>query len=171
VRRFLVGFGESISRLGLYVAAACLIVIVVINGANIVARYVFYAAFSWAEEAMLYVMIAGVFWGAIAVAWRGIEIRIDALVSRAGGRAERILKLVAALLSIGILIWLALVGSRVTSRLFDFDQRSTAMNLPMWIPHSAFVLGLMLLILMIVVRLLAPARGGQEADQAPDRGG
>jgi TRAP-type C4-dicarboxylate transport system permease small subunit len=171
VRRFIVSFGERTSRLGLFVAAACLIVVVLINGANVVARYLFHAAFSWAEEAMLFFMIAGVFWGAVAVAWRQAEIRIDAFVARTGQRAQRVLDLIASLIAIAILVWLLLVGWRVTSQLFAFDQRSTAMNLPMWIPHSALGSGLLLLILMTIARLFVHRDAGRPADQAPDKCG
>jgi len=157
VKRILVGFGESISSFCLAIAAACLFVIVAINGANVVARYVFFAPFSWAEEAMLFIMIAGVFWGAVAVAWRQVDIRIDAFVTRTSGRVQQLVRLIATLISIVILFWLFRVGSRVALQLFNFDQRSTALNLPMWIPHVAFASGLLLIILMMIARLLAPA--------------
>jgi TRAP-type C4-dicarboxylate transport system permease small subunit len=156
VRGFLVGFGNRISGLGLLVAAAGLILIVAINGANVVARYVFFAPFSWAEEAMLYIMIASIFWGAIAVAWRQVDICIDAFVNLTTGRLHRILRNVVSLISIAIVFSLFFVSSRVALSMFNFDQRSDALHLPIWIPHSAFASGLLLVILMLAVRLLAP---------------
>jgi TRAP-type C4-dicarboxylate transport system permease small subunit len=172
VRRFLVLFGDRVSHIGLAIAAICLIAVVAINGANVVARYVFRTPFSWAEEAMLYIMIAGVFWGAIAVAWRQADICIDAFVMRASGRAQRILRSAATLISVGILIWLLIVGLRVTLLQFNYGQHSNALNLPMWIPHSAMVSGILLIILMTVARLLAPARAGTQAHgETPEQGG
>ncbi len=156
MRRFLVGFGNRISGFGLWVAAAGLILIVAINGANVLARYVFSSPFSWAEEAMLYIMIAGVFWGAIAVAWRQVDICIDAFVNLTAGRLHRILRAIASLISIAIVFSLFLVSVRTAMSMFNFDQRSDALHLPMWVPHSAFASGLLLVILMMAARLLAP---------------
>jgi C4-dicarboxylate transporter DctQ subunit len=153
---FLVGFGNRVSGLGLLVAAASLMLIVVINGANVVARYVFRSPISWAEESMLYIMIAGVFWGAIAVAWRQVDICIDAFVNLTTGRLHRVLRAIASLISIAIVFSVFLVSGRVALSMFNYDQRSDALHLPMWIPHSAFASGLLLVILMMAGRLLAP---------------
>jgi C4-dicarboxylate transporter DctQ subunit len=156
VRRFLVGFGNRISGLGLSVAAVGLILVVAINGANVVARYVFRSPFSWAEEAMLYIMIASISWGASAVAWRQVDICIDAFVSLTTGRLHRILRAIASLISIAIMFLLFILSSRTALSMFNFDQHSDALRLPMWIPHSVFAFGLLLVFLMMAARLLAP---------------
>ena len=52
-----------IANLGLALAAAALLFVVAVNAANIIARYVFRSAFSWAEESMLFAMIFGVYVG------------------------------------------------------------------------------------------------------------
>src|SRR5215216_5302460 len=77
----LVRLGRHVSSIGLWLAAAALLVIVALNGVNIVLRYFFFAAFSWAEEAMLYLMIFGGYAGAISVAWQQAHIRIDAVLN------------------------------------------------------------------------------------------
>ncbi len=157
MRSFLVGFGNRLSAFGLRVAAVSLLVIVAINAANVVARYVFSSPISWAEESMLYIMVAGVFWGAIAVAWRHIDICIDAFVNLASSRLRQVLQGVTTLISIGILFSLFLMSSRVALSMFNFDQRSDALRLPMWIPHTAFASGLFLVVVMMAARLLASA--------------
>jgi C4-dicarboxylate transporter DctQ subunit len=156
VKQFLVGFGNRISGFGLVVGAASLILVVAINGANVVARYVFRSPFSWAEEAMLYIMIAGIFWGATVVAWRQVDICIDSFVNLATGRLHRILRVIASSISIAIVFSLFLVSCRTALSMFNFGQRSDALHLPMWIPHIAFASGLLLVILMMVARLLVP---------------
>lgn len=170
MRRFIDWFGDNISNVGLTVAAAGLIVIVAINGINVVARYVFRSPFSWAEAAMLFIMIVGVFWGAIAVAWRQVDICIDAFVNLASGHFRIVLRTISSLISIGILSSLFVVSSRVTLQLYSFGVTNDALRLPMWIPHSAFASGLLLIILMTVARLFAPARSeAQEADHKRDQ--
>jgi C4-dicarboxylate transporter DctQ subunit len=163
LRQFLLGFGRTISGIGLTVAGACLIIDVAINGANVVARYVFRQPFSWAEEAMVYIMIAGVFWGGAAVAWQQVDIRIDAFIDLATGRLRAILHVLATLISIVILCLLFQMSLRVTTQLYNFGQRNDALNMPVWIAHSAFASGIFLIILMTIARLLAPKETAADA--------
>ena len=166
MRQFLLGFGRTISGVGLTVAGVCLIIDVVINGANVVARYVFSQPFSWAEEAMVYIMIVGVFWGGAAVAWRQIDIHIDAFVNLTSGSLRAVLRTFATLISIVILCVLFRMSLLVTSQLYSFGQRNDALNMPVWIAHSAFASGILLIILMTIARLFAP----KEPDtQTPDK--
>src|SRR5262245_14279147 len=74
--------GDALTRLCLAIAAASLVCIVAINGANVIGRYFFGRPFSWAEELMLFLMILGVFSGAIAITWRNMHIRIDIVIER-----------------------------------------------------------------------------------------
>ena len=162
MRQFLLGFGRTISGIGLAVAGACLVIVVIINAANVFARYVFLQPFSWAEEAMVYIMITGVFWGGAAVAWRQIDIRIDAFVNLARVRLRAILQTLATVISIVVLCALFQASLRVTSQLYSFGQRNDALNMPVWIAHTAFASGLLLIILMTIARLIAPEIPGAE---------
>jgi TRAP-type C4-dicarboxylate transport system permease small subunit len=156
LRQLLRGFGRTISGIGLAVAGVCLVIDVAINGANVAARYVFRQPFSWAEEAMVYIMIAGVFWGGAAVAWQQVDIRIDAFINLATGRLRAFLQLLTTSISIVILCLLFQMSLRVTTQLYNFGQRNDALNMPVWIAHSAFASGIFLIILMTIARLLAP---------------
>ena len=166
--QLLLGFGRTISSIGVTIAGLCLIIDVAINGANVFAHYVFTQPFSWAEEAMVYIMITGVFWGGAAVAWRQIDIRIDAFVNLASERLRSILQILATLISIVILCSLFQASLRVTSQLYGFGQRNDALNMPVWIAHAAFASGLLLIILTTIARLLAPDKPDAHA---PDKEG
>jgi TRAP-type C4-dicarboxylate transport system permease small subunit len=96
--------GDLVTQACLTVAAAALIGVVAINGANVLARYVFISPFSWAEEAMLFLMILSVFSGAIAVTWRGIHIRIDTFIDLAPPAVRQVVLATGALVSIAVLI-------------------------------------------------------------------
>src|SRR5262249_36809157 len=69
-RRSLFCLGARIADIGLWAGAAALLAIVALNAVNIVLRYFFRTPLSWAEEAMLYLMILGVYVGAVSVAWQ-----------------------------------------------------------------------------------------------------
>jgi len=155
LRRHILGFGRTISGIGLNVAALCLILDVIINGANVVARYVFYQPFSWAEEAMVYIMITGVFWGGAAAAWRQIDIHIDAFINLAGPSLRGAFRLLANLISIVMLCVLFQTSLSVIVRLYGYGQRNDALNMPVWIAHAAFASGLFLILLMSIARLIA----------------
>ena len=63
-------------------AGAMLVASVAINFVNIIGRYVFSVSITWAEEAMLFLMIGCVFLAAGPVGYLGRHIRMDVVVSR-----------------------------------------------------------------------------------------
>src|SRR5262245_49569926 len=88
--RSLFWLGTRIADIGLWAGAAALLAIVVLNAINIVLRYFFNAPLSWAEEALLYLMIFGVCVGAVSVAWQQAHIRIGAVLAVAPPARRRI---------------------------------------------------------------------------------
>jgi TRAP-type C4-dicarboxylate transport system permease small subunit len=151
--------GTAVADLGLWAAAAALLAIVVLNAINITLRYFFRSPLSWAEEAMLFLMIFSVYIGAVSVAWRQAHIRIDAIIDFAPPRRRRILQVLSTLVTTAVLVPVVLASYRVTSLLFDFDQRSDAMHLPMWIPQAVVPLSLLLIVLMSLLRILVSMNG------------
>lgn len=155
---FIVWLCDGISQACLVIAALSLLCIVAINGANVVARYFFGRAFSWAEELMLFLMILGVFTGAVAVTWRNLHIRIDTLVERLPPAIGRAAMLVAALASIAILAVVTFASFRLVSLLQSMDQRSDALNAPSWLPQSFLTIGLGMMALMMLARIVVSLR-------------
>jgi TRAP-type C4-dicarboxylate transport system permease small subunit len=155
---FITWLCDGISHACLVIAALSLLGIVAINGANVVLRYFFGSPFSWAEELMLFLMILGVFTGAVAVTWRNLHIRIDTLVDRLPPAWRRAVSVVATLVSIGILAVVVIASSRLVALLQEMDQRSDALNAPSWIPQSFLTIGLTLVALMMAARLVLSFR-------------
>jgi C4-dicarboxylate transporter DctQ subunit len=167
VHPLLLRLGTRVSTIGLWLAAAALCAIVVLNAVNIVLRYFFFAAFSWAEEAMLYLMIFGVYTGAVSVAWQQAHIRIDAFVHLAPPRWRQALAVVSTIVLAAILVPVVLASSRVVGLLFEFDQRSDALHLPMWIPQSIIPFALLLIVVMSLVRMTVPVADEPERLKPP----
>jgi TRAP-type C4-dicarboxylate transport system permease small subunit len=161
--------GTRTAFVGLWLAAFALLLIVALNGVNIVLRYFFSAALSWAEEAMLFLMIFGVYAGAISVAWHQAHIRIDAFINMAPLAYRRALNIVSTLVLAGFLIPVILASYRVTGMLFEFDQRSDAMNLPIWIPQAVIPVAMLLIVVMSLLRIFVPAE--DTGDDPQDRVG
>jgi TRAP-type C4-dicarboxylate transport system permease small subunit len=163
-RRTLLLVGTRIADLGLWAGGAALLVIVALNAVNIVLRYFFRAPLSWAEEAMLYLMIFGVYVGAISVAWQQAHIRIDAVLDFAPPARRKFLEIVSTLVLAAALVPVVLASFRVVSLLFDFDQRSDALHLPIWIPQSVIPISLLLIVAMSLLRILVQLTGDGVAD-------
>ena len=134
-------------------AGAMLVLSVSINFANIVGRYFFSVSLSWAEEAMLFLMIGCVFLGAGPVGWTGRHIRMDVVVSLLPERGRKAFELFSDLVTIATCIAIAIFAWPVMTMLAELDQRSASANIPLVIPQAAVPLGLLLMALLIAVRL------------------
>lgn len=135
-------------------AGAMLAVSVGINFANIVGRYFFSVSISWAEEAMLFLMIGCVFLGAGPVGWLGRHIRMDVVVLLLPPGARKAFDVFADLVTIATCIMLAVFAWPVVTMLAELNERSATANIPLVIPQSVVPLGLMLMALLIAARLV-----------------
>jgi TRAP-type C4-dicarboxylate transport system permease small subunit len=150
----------ALERVGDLVALACLVIasvslftIVGINGANVLIRYAFSSAWSWAEEAMLFLMVLMVFAGAVAATWRGAHLQLDILLERLPPAWRRAAILLAAALSVALLGVLSASSYTVVALLYRFGQKSAALEFPMWIAQGCVSAGFVLIALMILLRL------------------
>jgi C4-dicarboxylate transporter, DctQ subunit len=135
-------------------AGAMLVASVAINFANIIGRYFLSVSLSWAEEAMLFLMIGAVFLAAAPVGWLGRHIRMDVVVSLLPPRARKFFELFADLVTIATCVMLAVFAWPVITMLTELDQRSESANIPLVIPQALVPLGLLLMALLIAVRLI-----------------
>jgi len=146
--------GDAISYVCLVFAAIALFVIVGICGANVACRHFAGFAFSWGEEAMLFLMILMIFAGATAAAWQGSHMHLDMLVRRLPLVWRKASIIASATISVVLLLTLSVASSEVVSALYRFDQRSVALEFPMWIPQGSVTAGFIMMAVMIVLRLV-----------------
>ena len=149
-------------------AGAMLIASVGINFANIIGRYFFSVSLSWAEEAMLFLMIGCVFLGAGPVGWMGRHIRMDVVVSLLPRRARMAFDLLSDLVTIATCVALAIFAWPVMTMLAELDQRSESANIPLVIPQAALPVGLLLMALLIAIRLFVQGLGHGEVISPED---
>ncbi|MPZ37295.1 MAG: TRAP transporter small permease subunit [Rhizobiales bacterium] len=155
--------GDALTQFVLAIAAVSLLSIVAINGANVVARYLFRSPFPWAEELMLFLMILAVFAAAIAVTWRNLHIRIDTFIERASPAVRRVALVVGTMIAIAAIMTVVVVSFRVVALLYEFDQRSDALDVPSWIPQSFVPIGLGTIALIMAVKLVLALAEAQRA--------
>ena len=135
-------------------AGVLLIASITLNFANVIGRYFFNTSIFWAEEIMLYLMVACVFLGNGVVAWSGRQLRMDVIVAMMPAPVQKVLELVAELTFIVVAVAIVVFAWPVIRDLWMFDQRSQSAELPMVIPQIMVPIGLSIMAFLVVVRLL-----------------
>jgi len=149
-------------------AGTMLIASVGINFVNIIGRYVFSTSITWAEEAMLFLMIGGIFLGAGPVGYLGRHIHMDIVVLALPPRMRRFFEIFSDLVTIATCVALAVFAWPVVSMLAELDQRSDTANIPLAIPQSALPIGLLLTAFLIAMRLILHGHGRSEIGPRQD---
>jgi TRAP-type C4-dicarboxylate transport system permease small subunit len=153
-------FGELVFiRIPNVIIGTLLFLAIGINLANVIGRYGFGGAVFWAEEVMIYMVIWSVFLGAVAITYCGEHINMDLFSSRFRGVWRVLLNtLITALFLLGS-AFVVFQSYRVVSLHFRGGTVSVAAGVPMYIPHSALLIGFGLMILAVLFRLRAYLTG------------
>jgi TRAP-type C4-dicarboxylate transport system permease small subunit len=133
--------------------AVLLLVAVALNFANIVGRYVFSAPIASAEEVMLFLLVGIVFLGNSVVGYENKQLRMDVVLQALPARMRHGLEVLADLTMIAVCVALIVLGWPAVEMLAEFDQRSQAADIPLWIPQALVPIGLGLNALLVAVRL------------------
>lgn len=139
---------------------------IAINFANVVGRYVFSAPIVWAEEILAYIMVWCVFIGAVPVMWEGRHIKMDLIASSMRGHARLVLNAINATGIVLVCVFVIVQSWPFVSLLFETDQRSVILRLPMGFMNTSLLIGFIGMLLVVLVRLRAFVRGEMESDTA-----
>lgn len=137
------------------VAGLLLLAGVAINFANVIGRYVFGSAIFWAEEIMVFLLIWGVFVGAVAVAWRGGHLRMDLFSTRLETPWREVVNALTVIAFIGCCLFVAVQSWGVTMLFARSGQVSVTAGVPMTVAHGALLLGFVAMVIAVLVRLRA----------------
>jgi TRAP-type C4-dicarboxylate transport system permease small subunit len=143
-------------------SGAMLVGSVAVNFANIIGRYFVAVSIPWAEEVMLFLMIACVFLNCGLVGWSGRQIRMDAFVSLLPPGPRAVVELVCEIVVVATAILVAVMAWPVVSMLAELDQRSQGANIPLVLPQAAMPIGFLLMAFLIAVRLIARGAPGTD---------
>ena len=142
------------------VLGAALIVAVLYNFVNVVGRYGFGRTFVSADEVQIYIMVYIAFLGAAVATWRRMHLRMDVLVHRMPRTVQVGLGVAELLLVVVLAGFVLYVASGYVKQMAGLDARSQNAGIPMWIPHSAIVLGFGLIAVLSVVQIIQLFRKG-----------
>ena len=123
-----------------------LLLMVALNAANAIGRYFFDRAIEGADEVLVYSMIWLVFLGAALVAQKDKHLRFDLLERILKEyRVRRVLFLVYNGMTFFVVIFVVFQSVQVIEKIGKVGQKSMALEIPMVIPHSAVLIGLLLI--------------------------
>lgn len=154
----------GLERLLRFVVGAIMIAAVVINFANVVARYLFFSPFIWAEETMQFLNVWAVLLGAAVVTRRNTHLKMDALYGAVPPRVRRGLDAIAAGLAVVVALYVSAQSYDMIRMLYATGQRSVIARVPMNLMYLAIPLGFGSGALFVVLQLRASRRARRAAD-------
>lgn len=161
---------DAIMRVMRAIIAVLLVLSVLLNFSNVIGRKFLNSPIVGAEEVMNFLMVAVVFLGAGVVAYDGTHINMEIVIDRFPPRLRDSFRALAQIAAIAIVVILVTLGIPIVEHLAQFDERSQAANVPLWIPQAMVPIGLTLLGLGALARLamLAMPRGNEAAPAVTD---
>jgi TRAP-type C4-dicarboxylate transport system permease small subunit len=118
-----------------------LLLIVGINFANIVGRYVFHAPLPWAEEVLSFMVLWGVCIGASAVTYDRRHLAMDLFSSAFSPSTQRLVDRVVFAFMVGFCGFACVQAWTIVSIMAGNGQVSITAGIPMTVPYLAFVFG------------------------------
>jgi TRAP-type C4-dicarboxylate transport system permease small subunit len=155
-------FNDLLLSLCKYALIVMVPVMTVIIFVQVVLRYVFQSPFSWAEELARYLLVWITCLGSAYAIRDGMHISISYLQTKLRGPAQTAVTAIIYVLTLGFFIYCIKEGSMFS--LEQWDQRSTAMQIPMTLPYMAIPLGFAIMFLVglecFIAEMHKPSKGG-----------
>lgn len=141
--------------------AGVVLLMVAIVGYAVVKRYVLGTPVTWTDELSGYLVVALVMFGAAEALRRGDHISVDLLSGRLTGWRRRLAEAWANTTVLAVSVSLLISSKDMIAYSANFGIVSEGyMEVPMWIPQSALVVGCGLLSLVSALNLVRMWRGG-----------
>jgi TRAP-type C4-dicarboxylate transport system permease small subunit len=123
------------------VVGALMVSAVVINFANVIARYLFFRPFVWAEETMQFLHLWAVMLGAAVITGAGEHLRMDALYHFSPPPVRRALDLLGDMVSLAVSLFVIMQAVDMVRMLSGTGQRSVIAGVPMNLMYLSIPIG------------------------------
>lgn len=143
---------DSLARILELTLAVALIGAVLLNFVNVIGRYGFGTTMTIADELQTYIMVWIAFLGAAVVTWRGAHLRMDVIAQRLPLPFQRFLSWIEAALILVLGSLVTWVAWEYVAQMYGLGARSQTAGIPMWLPHSALLVGFALIVLASLLR-------------------
>lgn len=147
-------------------AAVCLVVMAILTFANVIARYLFSASFSFSEEITTYLFVLLSMLGTAIAAKRRAHLGLSIVTDAVGPKAEKILRIigyVAAVLFTGAIFY---YGIRMVMNQRMLGQVTAGMQWPEWIFGSFVPIGAFFATVRFIQVLIEEIRRNPEKEES-----
>jgi TRAP-type transport system small permease protein len=134
------GFHRALDRAD-RITGISFMLVVGLNFASAASRYAAGRPIIGADEVQVFAMVWLIFLGAVMAAVRRAHLRMDVLTMGLAPRSAWIRTLAEMLLTLVTCVTMVVVSSQFAWQIHEFDQRSDAAEIPMWIPHISVAIG------------------------------
>ena len=140
-------------RIPFVICGTILLAAIAINIANVIGRYVFNAPVSWAEEAMSYMIIWGVFVAIGAVTYQGLHLRMDLLVMNLRGLGAKLIGGATVILIVACSFFVMRQSLKILELYATTGETSMGARIPLIYPHAALLVGFFMMAAAAIVRM------------------
>ena len=153
-----------LDRIEEIVAAVCLSVMTILAFANVVARYVFSASFSFSEEITTYLFVLLSLLGTAIAARRRAHLGLTILTDVVSPKVRRILHIIGYLFAVGFTGAIFYYGILMVLSQRQLQQVTANMQWPEWIFGSFVPIGALFATVRFVQVLIEEIRGTGEKE-------
>ncbi|NLX61290.1 MAG: TRAP transporter small permease [Tissierellia bacterium] len=130
-----------------------LLLMIVVMGAQVVARYVFNSSLSWSEELTRYLFIWSAFLSLPYTIRYGIALKIDQHLNIFSKGVSRAINIIGHILMLFFFLFMFFQSADVVGISFNSGQKSPALGLPMYVVQMSSFIGFGLAIVRVVQSL------------------
>jgi C4-dicarboxylate transporter DctQ subunit len=128
--------------------------VVVVGVMQVIWRFVFKASLSWSEELLRYSFVWITFLAAsVAVPVNG-HVNVGALLGKLNGKSRKRLSILNYVICLVFSILILFFSTKLLSILFVTNQKSAAMQLPMYVPYMAIVVSFFSMTIKFIVKII-----------------
>lgn len=159
ISKVLTAIEDSVN--GLLLLAATIVLFI-----NVIARYAFHNASTWAEEAIRYAIVWVTFFGGSICVRNKMHVGIDIFVMYAPKTLRRILSAFAQFSGAVFTAFVTYYGWQITLLVVETAQKSPAMLMPMWMVYISMPIGSALMTIRFLAMAWAILTGQDEEASA-----
>jgi TRAP-type C4-dicarboxylate transport system permease small subunit len=140
-------------RLEEYFLVLSLVLLALVVFLQVVMRYVFQNSLSWSEEFARYLFLWQVWVGASYAAQKSRHLKVEALLTFLSARGRVVVELLATVVSIGFVIFLAYKSTEIAALVNATGQKTPALGIRMSIPYASVPVGMTLMLFRLAQNL------------------
>lgn len=157
--------GDRVATIVERVLALGLVAAIGLDFLNVTGRYSGAFSIIGVDEVEIYILVAVAFLGAAVVTWRQQHLRMDVIVGACPYFIRKAVVLLEMAVMLAVVTFVGWQSFAYVQKVFMLGTVSDIAGIPMWIPHSAVCVSLLLIAIVVLVRgsrLLAGTAAGRD---------